>query len=398
MSKTSRWMVGLLAVWMLAVGVAGVRAEEDSIDTISDVPRRARLALFKAQEKRDTGQAEEACKILQDLLGKHPEEDHFLVRFHLGLSLSLADRPEEALIQYRASVEKQDRFAQGWLSLGETAYNLGRYGEAGDALLRGYERSETRPPNLAYYAAASYLLAGNAERAVPLLEDLVSGRHGGSRMEWYRALISACLETGNAAGGETAVAGVLRDFGDEPEAWTLAYQYSVAQADYFQAAVALTITGYLRPLSRSEEIQLGNLYSAIGVPAAAGVHFESALGEDAGPDDFERLASAYLAAHDPDTALRTLTLALEKSPTGRLWSLLGDLHYMQENYEESFKAFEKCVTMDPDCGRGYLMMGYCAIETGDVGEAMVRLKTASGFPEQERTARDLMKRVQRMKS
>jgi len=61
----------------------------------------------------------------------------------------------------------------------------------------------------------------------------------------------------------------------------------------------------------------------------------------------------------------------------RLWALLGDLHYMDENY-----------------GRAYLMMGYCALEKGRVEEAAERLNEAAEFPDYRQTALKLLKRAE----
>jgi tetratricopeptide (TPR) repeat protein len=77
----------------------------------------------------------------------------------------------------------------------------------------------------------------------------------------------------------------------------------------------------------------------------------------------------------------------------RLWSLLGDLHFMEKNYEESYAAFENCVRLDGSYGRGYLVMGYCAIQLGRVEDASIHLMKAATFPEYEDMAAQLLKRM-----
>jgi predicted Zn-dependent protease len=391
------WTLALFLV--LGVGMySGSWADDDPLDTVSEIPRKARLALFKAQEKQRGGDVQAASTILGEFLEKHPGEDHYLVRYHVAGHLVQLDRSNEALAHYEACVQLEPRFAEGWLGLGQTAYSVGQYTRAAEALQRGYARSSDEKPDLLYYAAASHILAENPGRAAPLLEDLVSGDLGTPKIEWYRALLSCCMDIDDIPRGRDAISGLVKDFGKDPEAWILAYQFNAGTRDYRQAAVALTVVGYLRPLSREEEVQLGNLYSAIGIPAIATEHLENAYRENASAQDLEQLASAYLAAHEREAALQTLHRALEKKPTSRLWSLLGDLHYMERDYPKAFEAYQQCANLDPEQGRAYLMMGYCAIEMGDIGEAMVQLKSAARFADHERTASQLMQRVQRMKS
>ena len=52
---------------------------------------------------------------------------------------------------------------------------------------------------------------------------------------------------------------LLLDYQEEPRAWELAYQFAASREDYSSAASYLTITGYLRSLTRDETVQLGDL-------------------------------------------------------------------------------------------------------------------------------------------
>ncbi|MBD3349052.1 MAG: hypothetical protein GF400_07635, partial [Candidatus Eisenbacteria bacterium] len=106
---------------------------ERRIDDVSDVPAAARFAMFEAQKERETGDPDAAVELLSDFLLEHPEQDHFLVRFHLALSWKRRGSLEEALESYRMSVGMEPMFAQGWLNMGELAYNMGRYDLAAEA-------------------------------------------------------------------------------------------------------------------------------------------------------------------------------------------------------------------------------------------------------------------------
>lgn len=378
------------------LAAAPASAQQDGrtpVETISDVPRGGRLALFKAQERKDKGEPEEAAKILAEFLEKHPKEDHFLIRYNYGNTLAQLQRPEEALEQYRAAVRMEDRYWQAWLNLGETAYNLGRHAEAASAIEKGYELAPEKQPRVLYFAGAAWLMAGDYAKAKDLLGRLVSGGAEGQQLDWYRALIMACIELGDGPAGWTAVDRMLGFFPDEPGAWDLAFQFAASRQEYRRAAVALTVRGYLEPLEPRERRQLGALYAAIEVPWLSGLWFEAAMTDSSTSDDYERLASVYLAAHEPERALQTLERALAKEPTPKLWSLLGDLYYMERRYDKAYEAFSQCWELDRLNGRAALMLGYCALELGRTDDAIPHLKKAAEFPDYSSNANALLRRA-----
>lgn len=363
------------------------------METINDLPRGARMALYTAQMEREEGNFDEAGRILEEYLKEHPEQDNYLIRYHTANTLVQAGRREDALVQYQAAMKMEDRFMQGWLNMGELAYNLAHYDLAASSILRGYDLNPDKPPNLLFHAAAAYIMGDKPQMAVPFLKELVSGSRGEPKMEWFRALVSAALRMEDKALGNEAIRAMLDAFPEDPDAWFLAFQHGAATGDFRSAAVALTVVGYLKPLARDERIQLGNIYNAIGIPYQASVLYRAALADSASMAEMELLASAYLAAHDTDAAMQTLRTAIEKAPSVRLWSLLGDLYYMNQDYERSVEAFSHCVLLDSNHSRAYLMMGYCALESGDKQEALRQFELAAAFPEQEEKARYLIARI-----
>lgn len=399
MGRLRKTIVCVLAIGGLGITLSTLAAAEDAskpLETVDDLNRKQRLALFTAQQERDKQDFVKAAEAVAEFLGKNPKDDHYLLRFALASDLDRAEQPESALEQYKRCVALEPRFGQGWLNLGELAYNLEHYELAARALEEGFELHPDKPPHILYFSAAAHLMSESPERAAAQLERLVSGRHGEPKLEWSRALVSACLELKDQERGERALSELLRWHGGEADAWQLAFQFYAAMNDYRNAAVALTITGYLRPLTRTEEIQLGDLYTVIEIPSEASDHYETAFSDSAVPSEVERLSSAYLAAHEIDRALSAIEHALERSPTPRLYSLLGDLYYMERRYEDSYRAFERCVQIDSSQARSYLMMAYCAIELERYTGALAHLEQAAAFPEYEARATDLIKPIQTM--
>ena len=382
---------------LLALPALAKNAEEKPIEGIEDLDRKQRLALFEAQESRDLGNYYAAANAVRVFLEEEPGRDHYLLRFALASDLSSAEKDEDAAENYKRCVELEPRFAQGWLNLGELAYNLEDYALAAEALENGYNLHEERPPRLLYYAAVAHVLNEDPASAIPALEHLTSGQAGEPELDWFRALVMAAIELDDSEVGERAIQNLLKAHGATADAWYLSFQYYASMTDYRAAATSLTITGYLRPLTKSELTQLGDLYSAIDVPSEASEYYTLAFGDSATAVEAERLASAHLAAHDDEEAFETLRRELEEDPTPRLWSLLGDLHYMERQYEESYKAFEQCASLDQSKGRPYIMMAYCAIELERYDDAIAQLKRASEYEDQAEQAADLLMRVEAMK-
>jgi len=284
-------------------------------------------------------------------------------------------------------------FAQGWLNTGELAYNMGRYDIAADALVRGYEVSEFKEARVLYFAAAALVMDERPGEAIPLLEELLSGALGEPELEWYRTLLMACADLGDAEKGRAVIDSMLSRFPDDPEAWRLAFQYSASRSDYEEAVVFLTIGGYLRPLSREEQMTLGDLFLSTGVPARASACYAEAVSDDSPAQDLERLASAYLASYDMESARGALHSALERDPTPRLWSLLGDLCFMDGDYDGAFVAYSRCTDADPEAARAFLMAGYCAIQLERNTDAITALERAANFPDQADRASQLLTAV-----
>ena len=376
-----------------------LRAEQEAIESGDGLSARGKKALFRARGKQDDGDFEEAASIMSEWLGGDPERAHPLLLFNLALSHFALEQDRLAYEDLTQAVELEPRYGRGWLRLGEAAYELEKYTEAGEAFWKAYDLTPEHTPEILYYAGVSLLMGKEPERALGALEKLLNEHREGADLDWYQAMISAGIEAGRPGVVEPFVDRLLEDHPSEARAWELAYQFGIGREDYKAAAVSLTVAGYLRPLSHDETVQLGDLYAMISVPVQAARYYEEAMEvpaadvETGRADEFERLASAWLGAHDHDRARSTLKTALAEKETVGLWSLLGDLEYMDGDFGAALTAFGSACDLDQDFGRGWLMMGYCAIELGRETEARRHLNRAAEYPGTEASARNLLGRV-----
>ena len=360
----------------------------------SSPPHRVGLLLFDAQEYLKKRQYSKAVTVLQRYIKNYPDRDHGLLEFTLGNALYLSGKKKEALESYLAAVRLSACYGPAWVNLGNTAYELGRYGLAADALERGFILGGEKNADMLYYAAVACIMSDQPGRAAGLLEKLVSGTYGNPSKQWLRTLLHVYIETDDNAKAEKLISRILTTYRDDPEVWKLLYSFEANRGNYQEAAVAMTIYSYLKELSREEEILLADLYASIGVPVQACKYYENAMAEGASVSEYERLAHSYFTAHEIEKARETLLKGLEKEPSARMWSMLGDILYLKEDYSGAYEAFQHSTKLNSEDGRSYLLMGYCAVQTGETEKAEDALKKASQFKKYKKTARNLMKFIQ----
>jgi tetratricopeptide (TPR) repeat protein len=276
------------------------------------------------------------------------------------------------------------------MNLGKIYYDLKEYQKAGNALVKGYETSEEKEPETLFNACTAFLMADKKEKAIPCLEILVSGKLRPPKQEWVRSLLMVYIDLKLTQKAEQMLKRLVDKYGDNHLWWRLSYQFYANQNDYQKAITSLIIYSYLTPLKRDGIILLGDLFGVIGVPLEAARYYEKALKSDGKPDEFEKLISFLLAGHRLEKAREALDQVLKKNPTAKLWSLLGQVYYKEERYEDAFQAFSQSAKLDTKNGEYPLMMGYCALQLENKDKAMSALKNASQFPRQRKIARELL--------
>jgi tetratricopeptide (TPR) repeat protein len=397
-------LLGLLLV--TGRPVAGAEVEEDvtrvtpeetlDLYDTAQIPRKIRKVVFRAANYGRRGDFAKAVALLKDHLRDHPDQDHYLVELHLAQNLADDGATDEAYDHYQRALEMEPRLDRAWFGLADAAYDLERFEAAGDAFLAGYDHSPERPVEVLYFAGAAYLSAEKPIQALAVLDDLTSGRFGIPRIKWYQGLVAAAVKAGQPEKAAPRVEEMMNAYPDDPESWYLKYQFHASVRDFQSAAVALAIVGYMRPLSEAEHQQLGDLYTVLQVPHLASQNYAAGIGEGGTSEEFERLVSSLVAAHELDQALEVLDGVLAKASTPRLWSLLGDIHYLRKDYRKASVAFCSLLELDPDSGRAWLMTGYCALELGQKDVALDNLAKASTFEDQSDLAQLLMQRAMRM--
>jgi tetratricopeptide (TPR) repeat protein len=316
-----------------------------------------------------------------------------MFEFTLANVLLMNNKNKEAVVHYLAALDLKPDYNPAWMNLGKVYYDLKEYQKAGHALIKGYETGEKKDAGTLFNACSAFLMADKKEKAIPYLEILVSGKLGTPKQEWVQSLLMVYIDLKLTKKASQMLKRLVDRYGDTPLWWRLSYQFYASQNDYQKAITALVIYSYLTPLKRDEIILLGDLLGVIGLPLEAARYYEKAIKSNGKPEEYEKLISFFVAAHRLKKARDMLNLALKKNPTAELWSLLGQVYYKEERYDDAFKAFSQAAGLDPKNGEYPLMMGYCALQLEKKDKAMVALQRASQFPKQRKIARELLHQV-----
>lgn len=363
----ARWF---LLILMLAAVTAAAQPDSDlareqrKIEAGGDLSSAANRVLFRARSMQDKQEFAGAAEAVEEWLGRSADREHHLLRFNLALSYFGLEEAGKALENLQLAVRDEPRFGRAWLRLGEAAYAQNQFATAAEAFQRGYELSPQHNPEILYYSGAAWLMADRPVQALDLMEELLEDDQATAALDWYQVLIASAVAADRPERAAPWVDRLLDNHAAAPEAWDLAYRYAAGRQDYRMAAVYLTVTGYLRDLSRSELIQLGDLLTVVEVPLQAARHYQQALelttDESERREQMERLASSWLAAHE---------------------------------YGKALEAYRRVTEVSADEGRSWLMMGYCALELERPEEARRYLEKAAGYPDQAASANHLLNRL-----
>ena len=394
-SKLKVFLVFLLSAFsfqLIALFSSPVWAESEAPKLTPGVQK----VVYTAQQAMKEKNYDKAVQILEDFIKKCPKRNHYLVEFTLGNALSLSGKDQEALSHYQLAGKMYPECSYAWQNMGRIYFGQKRYGKAGDCLLKAHNVAQIRETSNLYYAAISYILAEEHNKALPHLRYLVSGEAGSPKIEWLEAFLQVCMELHMKDETFRAVNLLLDKNGDNPRWWKFLAHLYLLQNDYKKSVAALTIRSYLDPsINRKDITLLGDLNNAIGVPAKAAQYYEQAanLKDDTKPSDYEKLASAYLAAHRPVKAREALKRALKKTQTFKLWFMLGQTLYEEEKRIDAYQAFSKAARLDHKDGKAHLMMGYCALQMGKTIMARKAFQKATRFPKQRKTAKEILKQI-----
>lgn len=429
--------------WMLVALILCILIPRQGIAIkTDDIPLPARRVLIKANRFIEKKEISNAVKVLESFQQKGGEKldpgkpdaygyNHHLINFTLGNCSLMNNQPSQAIPYYRAAVKAKSDFSPAWFNLAKCHSDLGQHAQAGTSFLKGYDSTEEKKPEILYYGAVSFLIAGDCNQAIeifrrllsshgdtiklewkeslvqayincdqhrqalPFIEELAKKTEGTKRQQWQEILLHEYLHLNMKRRALAYAEQLTREHPLESKWWKALAHLHLTANIYEKALVALTVYSHLIPLTNEEKKLMAELASALGVPIQAVRFYEEILLEKMDLEIVKKIAESYSRLHRPEDALAWVEKGLQNASEESLLMLKGNLLYEIKNYRAAMKVFQS-IPKGQNSGQAFLMLGYSAWQAGDLEKARHAFKRASTYKKQKKTALRLLSRLEKI--
>jgi len=427
--------VGLLLA-ALAVMVPGpVRANP------SDLPGPARIALSKAARLIQDKAYDQATEVLEAFQAgggpfPGPEDDdyrgthHPQVYFALGTCRLMQNAYGPAITAFEKGLQRDPDHIPSWLNLAQAAYGLEDYAAAARGFSEAYARAPVPDPAHLYSSAVALLMnrqygpaiaafeklfarhraavqpawrenyvhallsVNQPRRALPHIRALVAATTGEKQVQWQEILLHQYLELDMTREAHNLILRLTRGAPLRDQWWQALAHVALHQNHYEQALMAMTVIGFLRPLSDRETRLLADLHLQVGIPAKAAPLYATALAQKRDPRLLKHLVQALQQLGRLQEALDACQRFAPNTNDGELLMTRADLLYALERYAEAGQAYRRAARADrPRAGRAWLMAGYAALQIQDTAAGREALAKAATFKGQRQAALLAMRRL-----
>jgi tetratricopeptide (TPR) repeat protein len=383
----------------------------------------AKLIAFRRQEQSPGDQAQ------ADPEGRR----HPLIDLALGNLYLLKEDYPKAKAALQQVVARQPQRADAWLNLAKACYETRDYGRAAGAFANAYDRSPAgeKDPQHLYFAAVSHQLGGaNAEaipvferlfaahsekikpqwrenfvhalmaadkprRALPLVRQLARQASGEARLKWQETLLHLYLRLEMIPEARTHARQLAHEAPGEARWWKALAHVELSAESYAEALAALTVYGYLQPLTQTEQRLWADLNLQLDIPDHAAPVYARLLQQGNDPKLLEKLIAALRQAGHYDEALALLDRHGVDSPAKLM--LRADLLYSSRRFAEAAEAYRQAALENKNAaGQAWLMAGYAAWQINDLEASRQAFRQASRFAQQKKAALSAIRQIEAM--
>jgi len=373
----------------------------------------AKLTAFGRQQQSSGDQAQ-----------ADPEgRGHPLIDLALGNLYLLKEDYPKAKAALQRVVARRPQRADAWLNLAKACYETRDYDRAAGAFANAYDRSAAgeKDPRHLYFAAVSHQLggadaeavavfeqlfaahprqikpqwrenfvhalmaAGKPRRALPMVRQLARNASGEARLKWREMLLHLYLRLKMTPEARAYARQLAHENPGEARWWKALTHVELSAGRYAEALAALTVYGYLQPLTETEQQLWADLNLQLDIPGQAAPVYARLLKKKNDPKLLEKLISAYRQAGRYDEALALLDRHWADDPAKRL--LRADLLYSARRFAEAAEAYRQTALKSKEAaGQAWLMAGYAAWQVNDLETSRQAFRRASRFPRQKKAA------------
>lgn len=398
------------------------------------LPASVRVVLSQVNrliEKADYDGAVEKLTAFQARGGPSPAGDdaaagvyrHPMIDLVLGSCLLCQGRYADAEMTLTRATRHMPERTAAWLNLAKACYEQGKHALAATHFAEAYDRAEKKQPDHLYYSAAAYLMArrykravaaferlqthhpdriepawrahwvnallsdGRARRALPHIRTLIAQYDGKERIRWQEVLLYQYIQLDMTDQARRYAHTLTSEAPTVARWWKLTGQIDLNVGRYETALAALTIYGYLTPLSDQEKRLWADLSLQLGIPVQAAPVYEQMLAADPDPKVLKNLVAAYRRLGRSEAALAELEKHAGLAEDPELTMLEADLLYDLKRYEAASAAYLQAAREEHRrTGQAWLMAGYAAWQAKDIDTSRRAFEQAAQFKSQRRSA------------
>lgn len=399
-----------------------------------DLPLPVRVVLAKVGtllEKKDYSRAIEVITAFQARGDASPAPDkpdpkgyhHPEIYFALGTCHLLQQAYQPAADAYEQAVNRDPTHISAWLNLARVCYELKDYSYAAHCFKNAYEHAEDKDPKYLFSCATAHLMAeengpciaafeklfknhaadiqpswrenfvhallsdGQSRRALPHIMWLAEHYTGEKQVQMQEILLHQYLQLDMHEQAQTYVLSLVRHAPTRAKWWKALTHVQLHAGRYKQALVALTVYGYLSPLSTQETKLLADLHLQLGIPVKAAPLYATLLKNKTNAKLLRNMVLALQQLGKPEEALKQLHRFAQVCKEPDLMMLRADLLYSLERFDEAGEAYRKAARADAKkAGRAWLMAGYAALQIDDIAAGRQAFERAAAFKRHRKAA------------
>lgn len=398
----------------------------EAAEKADDLPISARMVLAEAGELMEKKAYRRAVETLTEFQGrgkritKLDEPDpqgyhHPMIYYFLGNCYLLQKnypQAEKALLQ---AVTRDPGFVEVWVNLAKTYHEQQSYRKAAQCFATAYEKSDQSTPDNLYCCAVGYLMADETgpsvaafqrlfenhpdritmqwreyfvqaliaadqpRRALPLIRKLTEQSSGEGKTKWQEILLYQYLQLDMRTEALAYATELTRGECATAKWWKALAHVELSDGRGEEALAALTIYGYLTPLSAQEKKLWADLNLQLNIPARAVSQYQEIMKDDPNPGTLQNLILAYQKLDRYEEALDQLARYAPDAENADLLMLKADLLYALKRYPEAKDAYRQVAqSKSSKSGQAWLMAGYAAWWSDDITAGRHAFKKAAG--------------------
>lgn len=270
-------------------------------------------------------------------------------------------------------------------NLGSTAWELGRYGQAGQYLEAAYNLSKNPTADMCYQVAGAYFQAKQYGSAARMCQKLINNGTVYQKTNYIE--LSALVLVENKQGGQAKklMQEALQRNPNKMKFWQILANVSLTQNDYVTLAMALEVSYALQPPSASKWLELANVYLYINAQARALTCFQKGYGNTTDLKALQRMAQTAFAAGLFERGIGYMDTAIANASgaeRAKLYAEKGFMLYERGLWNRAIESFRAAIAEDrtgthAEC---WLFIGYSQMEMNQLSAAKETFRRASEVP------------------